>query len=140
MSTQLKSSQQPPAIAYLRFDDGDDHASAGLLKDIAACCLREELRLVRTFTDRGYDGTQLARPGLADVHEALRETTGLVVVVPTLDHLSPAAVIRSPLILMIHRLGGRLLVANEPSGDVDDFGVAQCGVWIAQDDTTGKPS
>lgn len=131
---QVKSSELPPAIGYLRLDDGDEDVFAMLLKDIAACCLREGLRLVRTFCDRGYDGSQLARAGLVEVQEALRERPGLVVIVPTLDHLSPANVIRSPLLLMVHRLGGRLLVANEPNGKLDDFGVTQYGVWVGHDD------
>jgi hypothetical protein len=134
----VKSSEQPPAVGYIRLDDHDDSQFAVLLKDIATCCLREGLRLVRTFYDRGYDGSQLARAGIVEVQEALRATPGLVVVVPTLDHLSPANVIRSPLTLMIHRLGGKLLVACEPNGKLDDFGVTQYGVWIGPDE--GEPS
>lgn len=127
----VKSSELPPAVAYLRVDeDSDEHQFALLLKDIAVCCQREGLRLVRTFTDRGYDGQALARPGLAELREALKETSGLVVVVPALDHLSPSEVIRGPLLLMVHRHGGRLLVANEPNGRTDDVGVTQYGVWV----------
>lgn len=117
---QLKSSELPPAVGYLRMDDDDEAAFAGLLKDIAACCLREGLRLVRTFCDRGYDGSQLARLGIVEMREALKDTPGLAVVVPTLDHLSPAEAIRSPLMLMIHRLGGQVLVACEPNEKLDD--------------------
>ena len=80
----VKSSDQPPAVGYIRLDDHDDSEFAVLLKDIATCCLREGLRLVRTFYDRGYDGSQLARAGIVEVQEALRQTPGLVVVVPTL--------------------------------------------------------
>jgi hypothetical protein len=137
---QVRSSELPPAIGYIRMDDHDDSGFALLLKDIAACCLREGLRLVRTFYDQGYDGSQLARAGIVEVQEVLRETPGVVVVVPTLDHLSPADVIRSPLILMVHRLGGRLLVACEPNGKPDDLGVTQYGVWIGQDDAEGESS
>jgi DNA invertase Pin-like site-specific DNA recombinase len=138
----VKTSEQPPAVAYLRLDeDSDDYQFAELLKDIAVCCQHEGLRLARTFTDRGYDGRALARPGLADLREALQNRTGLVVVVPTLDHLSPSEVIRGPLILMVHRFGGRLLVANEPNGHTDDFGVTQYGVWVDMgNDTTGGSS
>jgi DNA invertase Pin-like site-specific DNA recombinase len=141
MPKEVKPSEQPRAVAYLRLDeDGDDYQFAELLKDIAVCCQREELRLARTFTDRGYDGQVLARPGLADLREALRDRPGLVVVVPTLDHLSPSELIRGPLLLMIHRHGGRLLVANEPNGHTDDFGVTQYGVWVDLDGTTsGSP-
>ncbi len=137
---QVKSSELPPAVGYLRLDDDDDHAFAGILKDIAVCCQREGLRLTRTFTDRGYDGRVLARPGLADLREALQNQPGLVVVVPTLDHLSPSDLIRGPLLLMVHRHSGRLLVANEPNGHADDFGVTQYGVWVDLGDTTGGSS
>lgn len=118
----VKPSEQPPAVAYLRLDDDDDVEFAELLKVIAAYCLRERLRLVRTFTDRGYDGSQLARPGIVELRQALIETVSLVVVVPTLDHLSPAESIRSPLMLMIHRLGGKLLIAKEIGSTPDDTG------------------
>ena len=135
---QLKSSELPPAVAYLRLDeDSDEHRFSLLLKDIATCCQREGLRLTRTFTDRGYGGQTLARPGLAELREALKDTLGLTVVVPTLDHLSPSEVIRGPLLLMVHRHGGRLLVANEPNGHTDDFGVTQYGVWVDLGDAGG---
>ena len=88
----------------------------------------------------GYDGQALARPGLAELREALKETSGLVVVVPTLDHLSPSELIRGPLLLMVHRFGSRLLVANQPNGKADDFGVSQYGVWVDLDDTAGGQS
>lgn len=136
MPEDNKPSDQAPAVAYLRLDDdSDDYQFAELLKDIAVCCQREGLRLARTFTDRGYDGHALARPGLAELREALRDRPGLVVVVPTLDHLSLSEVIRGPLLRMVHRLGGRLLVANEPNGHSDDFGVTQYGVWVDLDGT-----
>jgi len=108
-----KPSAQPPAAGYIRLDDEGDDVFAEHLKAIAVCCEREGVRLTRTFTDRGYDGTQLARGGLAELRSALVETEGLVVVVPTLDHLSPVEDIRSTLLLMIHRLDGRLVVAHE---------------------------
>ena len=127
----VKSSEQLPAVGYIRLDEHDDAAFAVLLKDIASCCVRESLRLVRTFYDQGYDGSQLARPGIVELREVLKDTTSLVVIVPTLDHLSPVEVIRSPLLLMIHKFGGKLLVANEPKGKLDDFGY---GVWIGPDD------
>lgn len=140
MPKDVKPSEQPPAVAYLRLDeDNDEYQFSLLLKDIAVCCQREGLRLVRTFTDRGYDGQALARPGLAELREALQNRPGLVVVVPTLNHLSPSELIRGPLLLMIHRHGGWLLVANEPNGHTDDFGVTQYGVWVDLD-CTGGPS
>jgi hypothetical protein len=127
---EVKSSEQPPAVGYIRMDDDDDpHAFAGLLKDIAACCLRNGLRLTRTFTDRGYDGKELARPGIVELQQALKDTPGLAVVVPTLEHLSPANTIRYALVLVIRRLDGRLLIAHE----VD----APNGVSLAAQDAAG---
>lgn len=112
---RLAPSRQPPAVGYLRVEaDCDEAMFAELLKEIAVCCLRENVRLVQTFTDFGYGGTQLARPGVMNVRDALVETEGLTVVVLALDDLSPTASIREPLIRMIHRLGGRLIVARTP--------------------------
>jgi DNA invertase Pin-like site-specific DNA recombinase len=112
---------QPVAVAYLRLDEDSDHDRfAALLLDIAVCCQDQGLRLARSFTDRGYDGRTLARPGLAELQETLKDRLGLVVVVPTLDHLSPSELIRAPLLRMVQQHGGRLLVANEPNDRRDD--------------------
>jgi hypothetical protein len=114
MPKQLKSSELPPAVAYLRLADDEDHTTfALLLKDIAACCLREGLRLTRTFTDRGYDGKELARPGIVELQQALKDNSGLAVVLPTLEHLSPADSLRRALVLMIRHLEGHIIVANK---------------------------
>lgn len=112
----VKPSAQPPAVGYICVDDADEQAIADFLKEIAACCLREGLRLTRTLADRGYDGTQLARPGIVELRDLLKATPGLTVVVPTLDHFSRSTVIRSPLVRMVERLGGRLVVAQPESG------------------------
>lgn len=136
----VKSSEQPPAVGYVRMDEADEREIKLLLKDIAACCLRAQLRLSRTFVDRGYEGKELARPGIVDLREALKEQAGLVVVVPTLDHFSPIEHIRSPLLLMVHRLGGRVLVANEPNNHGNDQGETQYGVWVDVDENVGRPA
>jgi hypothetical protein len=118
MPKQLKSSELPPAVAYVRLDDDEDEAVfALLLKDITACCLREGLRLTCTFTDRGYDGRELARPGIVELQQSLKDTSGLAVVLPTLERLSPADGVRRALVLMIRNLEGRIVVADkEPGG------------------------
>jgi hypothetical protein len=126
------------AVAYVRIDDEDDAIFAALLKDIAACCLREGLRLIRTFADRGYDGSQLARPGIVEMREVLKDTAGLTVVVPTLDHFSPADSIRSALTLMVHKLGGTLLVANEPNGCPNETGTTQHSIELDDTDEAGS--
>lgn len=114
----IASSVQPPAVAYLRLSDDEDPAAlASLLKQIAACCLREGLHLVRTCVDRGYDGTQLARPGIVQLQQTLKETRGMAVVLPTLEHLSPATAIREALVRMVSRLEGELILANDQAID-----------------------
>jgi hypothetical protein len=124
----ITSSVQPPAVAYVRLaDDEDADVLARLLKDIAACCVREGVRLVRTFTDRGYDGTQLARPGIVGLQEALKETRGMAVVLPTLEHLSPADSMRRALVSMVRRLDGELIVMNEEASTDSGGGVPGAG-------------
>jgi hypothetical protein len=114
MPKHLKSSQLAPAVGYLRLaDDTDVDVFAALLKEIAACCQREDLFLKHTFVDRGYDGTQLARPGIVELQQALKDTQGLAVVLPTLEHLSPADSIRRALVLMVRRLDGHLVVIHK---------------------------
>lgn len=131
MPKQQKSSELPPAVAYIRLDDDEDDARfALLLKDIATCCQWQGLRLTRTFTDRGYDGSQLARPGIVELREALKEHPGAAVVVPMLDHLSPAGSIRTALMQMIEKLGSRLVVVC----DVETLN----GVSLAAQDADGE--
>lgn len=132
----VKSSELPPAVAYLRLDDDEDeNVFADLLKAIADRCLRERLRLTRTFTDRGYDGRELARPGIVELQQALKDTSGLAVVVPTLEHLSPADTIRRALILMIRNLDGRIVIANKGSASETE---ALNGVSLAMLDAAGE--
>ena len=128
MPKQLKSSEQPPAVGYFRLDDDEAGADvfAGHLQAIAVCCQQEGLRLVRSFADRGYDGRELARPGIVELQQALKDTPGLAVVLPTLEHLSPADTIRRALVLMIRHLDGRIVVANkESAGNVGDSGAPE---------------
>jgi len=101
------------AVGYVRVDEDAPEKAAVLLKTVADYCERAGLRLIKTWCDRGYDGTQLARPGVVQIRQALMESDGLTIVVPTLDDLSPVQSIRSPLMLMIHRLGGKLVVVGE---------------------------
>ncbi len=118
-------SQQPPAVGYYRLEEHDAAESATLLKVIATACLRENVRLVKTFTDRGYDGSQFARPGIMELRDALLDAAGLVVIVPSLDHLSPIEALRTPLQTMISTLGGRLVIADEANVRATDAGSCQ---------------
>jgi hypothetical protein len=111
------------AIAYLRPDADNEVEIGGLLSSVADCCLRHQLLLVRTITDFGYDGRHVDRPGIMELRQALSDSVGLNIVVPTLNDLSPADCIRSPLVTMIRQLGGTLLVAKgiesaPPAADV----------------------
>lgn len=108
----------PSAIGYICIDEPDEQVIAAWLNEIAACCSRERLRLICTVADRGYDGRDLARPGIVELQQALKDQPGLAVVLPTLEHLSPADSIRRALVLMIRHLGGRLVVVNKVTGDV----------------------
>jgi hypothetical protein len=125
---------RPVAYGYVRIEDADHDAVAQFRQAIAACCDREDLRLATTFCDLGDDGSTLARPALASLLEALKATPSTKLVVPDLNHLSPFGVIRSALLLLLHRTEHQLLAALEPNGKLDDCGVTQHGVWIGQDD------
>jgi hypothetical protein len=131
---QREPDNRPVAYGYVRMDELAHDAVAQVRQDIAACCEREDLRLAKTFCDLGDDGSTLARPALANLLEALRAMPGAKLVVSDLGHLSPFTAIRSALLLLLHRSEHHLLVAGEPNGKVDDFGVTQYGVWIGPDD------
>lgn len=112
-STIVAPPAHPLAIAYLRPDAGNEIEIGGLLSAVAECCLRHRLLLVRTITDFGYDGRHLDRPGIMELRQVLSDSVGLTIVVPTLEHLSPADCIRRPLVEMIQQLGGTLRVARD---------------------------
>jgi Resolvase, N terminal domain len=132
---------RPVAYGYIRMEEADHDAVAQLRQDIATCCEREDLRLVGTFCDLGDDGSTVARPALANLLEALKAVPSAKLVVPDLNHVSPFAVIRNALLLLLHRTEHQLLVATEPNGKLDDCGVTQHGVWIGQDNNPeGEPS
>ena len=125
---------RPMAYGYVRLEETDHDAVAQFRQAIAACCDREDLRLATTFCDLGDDGSALARPALADLLEALKATPSAKLVVPDLTHLSPFTVIRSALLLLLHRTEHQLLVVTEANGKLDDCGVTQHAVWIGPDD------
>jgi Resolvase, N terminal domain len=137
---QREPDHRPVAYGYVRMDEAAHEAVAQVRQDIAACCEREDLRLAKTFCDLGDDGSTLARPALANLLEALKATPSATLVVPDLGHLSPFTVIRSALLLLLHRTEHQLLVASEPNGKVDDFGVTQYGAWIGPDDDAADES
>jgi DNA invertase Pin-like site-specific DNA recombinase len=125
---------RPVAYGYVRLEETDHDAIVEFRQNVAACCEREDLRLATTFCDLGDDGSTLARPALANLLEALKDTPSAKLVVPDLNHLSPYEVIRSALLLLLHRTEHQLLIATEPNGKLDDCGVTQHGVWIGEDD------
>lgn len=125
---------RPVAYGYVRLEETDHDVVAQFRQDIAACCEREDLRLAKTFCDLGDDGSTLARPALAELLAALKDMPSAKLVIPDLGHLSPYEVIRSALLLLLHRPEHQLLVATEPNGKADDLGVTQHSVWIGQDD------
>jgi DNA invertase Pin-like site-specific DNA recombinase len=128
---QLPNAQRV-AYGYVRVDDTDGEAVAQFRRDIAACCVREELRLANTFCDLGDDGSTLARPALGNLLEALKATPSATPVVPDLNHLSPFPTIRSVLLLTLHRTEHQIVIAHEPNGRAHNFG-AQYGVWVGLD-------
>jgi Resolvase, N terminal domain len=137
---RLEPDNRPVAYGYVRMEETDHDAVAQFRQAIAACCDREDLRLATTFCDLGDDGSTLARPALANLLEALKATPSAKLVVPDLGHVSPFGVIRSALLLLLHRTEHQLLVATEPNGKLDDCGVTQHAVWIGEDDDAGDES
>lgn len=102
---------RPVAYGYVRVAEPDGEV-AGWRQAIAEHCQASGWRLVTTFCDRGYDGSELARPGFAALLDvlALPESTHLVV--PDLDHLSEDGTVRSGLVRQVERRGITLVVAG----------------------------
>lgn len=117
-----EADSRPIAYGYVRMDEGDEGTCAPLRLNVAACCQRDELRLLKTFCDLGCDGSTLARPALANLLEALKVTPNAVLVVPDHNHLSPHESIRSALLLLLHRTEHRLVVIQDANGRAANLG------------------
>lgn len=131
--------RRPVAFGYLRADDPHDAEIAGLRTEIAGYCRAEDLRLVTTFSDLGWDGSQLARPGFAGLLDALTVSTDARLVTPDLGHLSPSCVIREGLLRQVRRTGARLIVTREVNGKLGDTGTAEAST-TTRDEPNGGPS
>jgi DNA invertase Pin-like site-specific DNA recombinase len=101
---------RPVAYGYVRVAEPDDEV-AGLRQAIAEHCQANGWRLVTTFCDRGYDGSELARPGFSALLDVLALTESTHLVVPELDHLSGDKTVRSGLVRQVGRRGITLVVA-----------------------------
>jgi hypothetical protein len=95
--------------------------------------------VIRVFSDLGWDGTQLARPGFAGLLDASSVSTDARLVTPDLSHLSPFGVIREGLLRQVRRTGARLVVTPEVNGKPDDVGTAEASTYIG-DEPNGGPS
>jgi DNA invertase Pin-like site-specific DNA recombinase len=125
---------RPVAYGYLRLAESDKDQLAALRLEIAAFCETAALLLVNTFYDRGYDGSEMARPGFAGLLDvlALPESTRLVV--PDLLHLSPVDVVRQGLLRQVQRTGVSVVSVRQLNGNLDSSGVADRSTWIGRAD------
>ena len=124
LERKVRKSDLPLAIGYVRADEFDEVAIAEFRQVIAKFCQRQGLSLGVTYCDQGYDGRQLARPGLMGALEAVRNSPGATLVIPEMSHLSPFHVILSALLLNIHRGNGKVLIVSElesPGGEGANF-------------------
>jgi hypothetical protein len=122
------------AYGYLCVEDADEAEVASLRKEIGACCVREGLRLVTVFCDRGVNPATMARGGFTGLLDVLALPDSTTLVVPDLNYVSPQAAVREGLLRQVKRTGCSVLVIRELNGTFDDLGVTAHGVWIGDDD------
>lgn len=122
------------AYGYVRADEPNEDEIAALRQEIAAYCRTEDLRLVTVFCDRGYDGSELARPGFSALLDALALPESTHLVVPDLYHLSPNDTIRDGLSRQINRTGVTVAVVREPNGALDYTDASDIHVWMPDAD------
>lgn len=111
--------QAPVAYGYIRVEVPDEDTVSRLRQEIGAFCETESVHLVNVFCDRGIDGSTLARTGLTDLLDTLKQVPQAALVVPDLGHLSPYDSIRSVLVRRLHRSQHRLLVVSDTDGAID---------------------
>src|SRR5712664_3714284 len=86
------------AYGYILAEEPNEDQISGLRKEIGAFCRAEALHLVTVFCDRGYDGSETARPGFAAALDALALPDSTALVVPTKGHVSPNDTVREGLL------------------------------------------
>jgi resolvase-like protein len=118
-----ESSRRLAAVyGYVRAEDADDRTVAALRQELGRFCKTNGLHLVTVCFDRDSDGSEIARPGFAAVLDALALPDSVALVVPDLNHLSHAEVVREALVRSVRRTGAKVLVAHQ--ADIDGHEVA----------------
>jgi hypothetical protein len=125
----------PVVYGYLRIESQDLAGLAALRQAIATFCEAEEFLLVTTFSDVGYDGTEIARPGFAALLDVLALPQTARLVIPDLLHLSADEAIREGLLRQVRRTGVSVVVISETNGTLDNTGITGQGAWIGDDDS-----
>ncbi len=106
---------------YISLQHDDEDETAALRDRLTVYAEAEGLALVEIYIDRNVRPGQIIRPGLTVLLDAVLRTEGCGVLVPTVNHLSPASAVRRAVEVEIELLGGRLMVV-EPEGEVPDVG------------------
>jgi DNA invertase Pin-like site-specific DNA recombinase len=104
---------RPVAYGYLRAEHPQDLGAEALRLALGCFCEAQEWRLVTVFCDRDCDGSETARVGFTAVLDVLRLPSSALLVVPSLEHLSPDALVREGLLRQVQRTGARLVVVDE---------------------------
>lgn len=103
---------RPVAVGYLRAEQPDEALITGWREEIASFCAGRGYRLATVYCDRGYDGSEMARPGFAGLLDALAVPACTAAVVLAVDHLSLDDIVQDTLQRHIRRTGADLLIVR----------------------------
>lgn len=115
------------AYGYILAEEPNEDQISDLRKEIGAFCRREALHLVTVFCDRGYDGSETARPGFAAALDALALPDSAALVVPTEGHVSPNDTVREGLLRQVKRTGANVLMVRGSNRAVPGTGCPDTG-------------
>lgn len=116
--------ERPVAFGYVSMLEPDEEEIANLRRRIGVHCRKRGFHLATVFCDRGFEPTDMARPGFAGLLDAVWPSSGNAsVFVPDHEHLSDDPLIREAMEEALKRQGVvavELLPAVPASSRADD--------------------
>ncbi|CAO5183443.1 Resolvase/invertase-type recombinase catalytic domain-containing protein [Frankia sp. AiPs1] len=101
---------RPSAFGYIAVQHADETEIDEHLDQLTAYAEAEGFHLVEVYVDRRIIPGSLLRPALEVLITQLKQHEGARVLVPTPDHLSPAASVRTAILSHLHALGAAVVV------------------------------
>lgn len=112
--SETRTPETSPAHGYARLTHDDEGKIEDIRSRMTELCNSDKITLEAIYFDRDTADDSLNRPGLEKLlANLLCRRPGAVVVVLSLDHLSPLPATRTALMTLIGRTGTRLVTLDQ---------------------------